>query len=47
MSPEENHYRFQIFKTNVDIIKQHNAQKDVSYQMGINQFAIYTADEFR
>jgi hypothetical protein len=36
--------RFEIFKTNVDIIEDVNS-KNLSYMLGINQFADMTADE--
>lgn len=38
--------RYNIFKTNVDMINSHNAGAS-SYQMGLNQFADMTNDEFK
>jgi len=41
----EEEQRFQVFKANVDIINAENAKK-LSYQLGVNQFADLTAEEF-
>jgi hypothetical protein len=37
--------KFETFKSNLDLIVAHNA-KNLSYKMGVNQFADYTKDEF-
>merc|ERR1712048_941473 len=42
---EEDNHRFEIFKANVDVIQATNA-KNLSYTLGVNQFADLTADEF-
>merc|ERR1712087_657165 len=41
----EEEKRFNIFKTNVDLIQDSNS-KGLSYTLGVNQFADLTADEF-
>lgn len=41
-SNDERLNRNEIFKANLDQIKQHNSQDDVSYTMGINQFSDMT-----
>lgn len=42
---DEESTRFNIFKANVDIIQAVN-NKNVSYTLGVNQFADLNADEF-
>jgi len=42
---EDEQSRFNIFKDNVDNIREHNAKK-LSYWLGVNEFADLTADEF-
>jgi len=44
-SPEEEAMRFEVFKSNVDVIYSWNA-KNLSFQLGINEFAHLTPDEF-
>ncbi|XP_075678693.1 cathepsin L-like peptidase [Dermatophagoides pteronyssinus] len=49
-SEGEEHMRFEIFHQNLEIIQKHNELYDQglsSYQLGINQFADWTRDEFR
>merc|ERR1712061_540236 len=43
---EESKLRFDIFKANVQKMNAHNARKDVSWKMGINQFSDLTDEEF-
>lgn len=48
--PEEDTKRFEIFKTNLQRIVEHNdkyAKGEVTYSMGINQFTDKTSEEFR
>lgn len=42
---EDEQSRFNIFKDNVDKIREHNA-KGLSYWLGVNEFADLTAEEF-
>jgi len=42
---DEENSRFEIFKTNVDIIEDTNS-KNLSYTLGVNQFADLTVEEF-
>jgi len=42
---EEEARRFKIFKDNVDLIHEHNS-KGASYELGVNQFADLTLEEF-
>ncbi|CAD8176211.1 unnamed protein product [Paramecium pentaurelia] len=42
----ENQYRFQIFKTNLQKIDQHNSDQSQTYRMGINQFMHLTQEQF-
>eukprot|EP00451_Oxyrrhis_marina_P005670 CAMPEP_0204303870 /NCGR_PEP_ID=MMETSP0468-20130131/84125_1 /ASSEMBLY_ACC=CAM_ASM_000383 /TAXON_ID=2969 /ORGANISM="Oxyrrhis marina" /LENGTH=398 /DNA_ID=CAMNT_0051283189 /DNA_START=62 /DNA_END=1259 /DNA_ORIENTATION=+ len=42
---EEEALRFKIFKDNVDLIHEHNS-KGASYELGVNQFADLTLEEF-
>jgi len=39
--------KFNTFKSNLDLIEAHNANKDETSRMGINQFADLTTEEFR
>jgi C1A family cysteine protease len=39
--------RFQIFKENLNQIKNHNSDSNKTFTMGINQFADLTPDEFK
>merc|ERR1719247_2576784 len=43
---EDEQVRYNAFKTNVDIIDQHNGDKTRSYWLGLNEFADLTWDEF-
>ena len=45
-SPMEENYRRIIFHNNLEIIQKHNADPYVGYKMGINQFTIYTDQQF-
>jgi len=45
LNTEEGVRRYKIFKTNVQQIKEHNA-KNLSWQMGVNQFTDLTDEEF-
>ena len=44
---EEMEHRFQIFRTNVRAIIQHNLDETQNFTMGINQFTDLTATEFK
>jgi len=44
-SQDEHNKRFEVFKANVDIIQDVNS-KNLSYKLGVNQFADLTAEEF-
>jgi hypothetical protein len=44
-SGDEEQTRFNIFKSNVDIIEAHNT-KNLSYTLGVNKFADQTPEEF-
>jgi cathepsin L len=43
---DEEESRFQIFKANLDLIEETNAQ-NLSYKLGVNEFAHLTWDEFK
>ena len=45
-SGEEEAFRRLIFEKNVRIIEKHNADASQTYKMGINQFTVYTQEEF-
>jgi len=45
-APEEEAYRRLIFEKNVILINKHNADHTQTYKKGINQFTIYTDEEF-
>jgi cathepsin L len=45
-APEEEAYRRLIFEKNLVLINKHNADASQSYKMGVNQFTIYTTEEF-
>jgi hypothetical protein len=45
-NPGEKSRRFEIFKTNLDFINEHNAKKS-SYKLGLNQFSDLTNAEFK
>ena len=45
-APEEEAYRRLIFEKNLANIEKHNADSTQSYKMGVNQFTIYTNEEF-
>ena len=45
-APEEEAYRRLIFEKNVALINKHNADHAQTYKMGVNQFTIYTTEEF-
>ncbi|CAN1759338.1 Senescence-specific cysteine protease SAG39 [Linum perenne] len=46
-SPNEKETRYQIFKHNVAFIDSSNAAGDKSYELGVNQFADLTNEEFK
>jgi hypothetical protein len=43
---EEEGYRRLIFEKNLVLINKHNADASQAYKMGVNQFTIYTTEEF-
>jgi hypothetical protein len=45
-APEEEAYRRLIFEKNLINIERHNADSTNTYKMGVNQFSIYTTEEF-
>ena len=45
-APEEEAYRRLIFEKNILKIEEHNRDATHTYQMGVNQFTIYTTEEF-
>jgi C1A family cysteine protease len=45
-APEEEAYRRLIFEKNIIEIEAHNAESSHTYKKGINQFTIYTQEEF-
>ena len=45
-APEEEAYRRLIFEKNLLTINKHNADHTQTYKMGVNQFSIYTNEEF-
>jgi cathepsin L len=45
-APEEEAYRRLIFEKNLIKINKHNADASQTYKMGVNQFSIYTTEEF-
>ena len=45
-APEEESYRRIIFEKNLVEIEKHNKDHSQTYKMGINQFTIYTTEEF-
>lgn len=45
-TPQEEAYRRIIFEKNVIAINKHNSDPTQTYKMGINQFTIYTEEEF-
>lgn len=47
LSFEEKAYRFEVFKSNFDMIREHNAKKDETYELGLNEFADLTFEEFK
>lgn len=44
---EEMEHRFEVFRTNLRAIVQHNLDETQNFTMGINQFTDLTADEFK
>lgn len=46
-TPQEEPYRRMIFEKNLLLIEQHNADPTQTYQKGVNQFTIYTEEEFK
>jgi len=42
---ESESHRFEIFKSNVEMIREQNA-KNLSYRLGVNQFTDHTVEEF-
>lgn len=38
--------RYEIFKTNLDLINQHNSKPGVTSTMGVNQFSDFSSSEF-
>lgn len=45
-APEEEAYRRLIFEKNLIQINKHNADHTQTYKMGVNQFSIFTTEEF-
>jgi len=45
-SPEEDKYRYQVFRNNYKKMEKHNADKTQTWQMGITQFAAMPQQEF-
>jgi C1A family cysteine protease len=45
-SPEEQRLRYEIFKANVDLVEEHNADPHKTFTMGLNKFADMTRHEF-
>lgn len=45
-APEEEAYRRLIFEKNLVEIERHNSDSAQTYKMGVNQFSIYTTEEF-
>jgi cathepsin L len=45
-APEEFFYRYNVFKSNMDYVEQHNA-KNLSYTVELNKFADLTSGEFK
>jgi len=45
-APEEEAYRRLIFEKNLILINNHNADHSQTYKKGVNQFTIYSAEEF-
>lgn len=45
-APEEEAYRRLIFEKNLVNIEKHNNDHTQTYKMGVNQFSIYTTEEF-
>lgn len=45
-APEEEAYRRLIFEKNLVLINKHNADHTQTYKMGVNQFTIYSTEEF-
>lgn len=45
-APEEEAYRRLIFEKNLALIEKHNADSTQTYKMGVNQFTVYTQEEF-
>jgi hypothetical protein len=46
-SPADEFYRRVIFEANFARIRAHNADPSQTYTMGVNQFTIYTTQEFQ
>jgi len=45
-APEEEAYRRLIFEKNLINIEKHNSDSTQTYKMGVNQFSIFTTEEF-
>jgi C1A family cysteine protease len=45
-APEEEAYRRLIFEKNLILINKHNADHTQTYKQGVNQFTIFTTEEF-
>ena len=45
-APEEEAYRRLIFEKNMINIQKHNADATQTYKMGVNQFSVFTTEEF-
>ena len=45
--PADEFYRRSIFETNLAAINDHNSNPASTYRMGVNQFTIYTQQEFQ
>jgi len=45
-APDEYNYRLKIFLDNLQTIEKHNKNSDASFQLGVNQFADLTNEEY-
>lgn len=46
LDPSEEVYRKIIFQQNLELVQKHNADPTQTYKMALNQFSIYTQQEF-
>ena len=44
--PEQESYRRLIFEKNILKIERHNSDTSQTYKMGVNQFTVYSDEEF-